>query len=204
MIELNLIEKKQPLVLPTVLGLNLNDLNFKMLGVALVIYYMPDIVVSQMYSGKIEEAQSSLDQMTEENSKIKSSIQKDKDIKDLVDAYKIQVTKLQSRSAQVDEILSTRTNPKKIFEKIARSIPEDVWFDEMSINEKHEVTITGGSYSPRAIGEFITAINDSPYFGGSITPSSQENKQEILDGVMTSYELFELKGKVINYDMRSK
>jgi len=74
----------------------------------------------------------------------------------------------------------------------------------MSINEKHEVTITGGSYSPRAIGEFITAINDSPYFGGSITPSSQENKQEILDGVMTSYELFELKGKVINYDMRSK
>jgi len=112
MIELNLIEKKQPLVLPTVLGLNLNDLNFKMLGVALVIYYMPDIVVSQMYSGKIEEAQSSLDQMTEENSKIKSSIQKDKDIKDLVDAYKIQVTKLQSRSAQVDEILSTRTNPK--------------------------------------------------------------------------------------------
>lgn len=74
----------------------------------------------------------------------------------------------------------------------------------MNINEKNEVSIKGGSYSPRGIGEFITAINDSPYFGGSITPSMQENKRETLDGITTNYESFELKGKIINYDMRSK
>lgn len=204
MIELNLLEKKQPLVLPTVLGMNLNALNFKMLGVALLIYYIPDFAIEQIYGSRKEAANESLVQITTQNNKISSSIRKDSNIKALVDAYKMQVSKLQSRSTQVDEILKNRTNPKKILEKIARSIPEDLWFDIMTINEKNEVIISGGSYSPRAIGEFITTINDSPYFGGSITPSKQESKKENLDGIPTNYERFELRGKITNYDMRSK
>ena len=204
MIELNLLEKKQPLVLPTVLGVDFNNLNFKMLIFATIIYYMPDIIVPRMYNEKTEGAQLTLKQVSNQNAKIKESILKDRDIKTQLDAYKVQVTKLQSRSAQVDEILKTRTNPKKILEKIARSIPEDVWFDELNITGKNEIVINGGSYSPRAIGEFITAINDSPYFGGSITPAKQENKQENLDGSLTSYEVFELRGRIVNYDMRSK
>ena len=110
----------------------------------------------------------------------------------------------QRGNPQIHFLLKNRTNPKKILEKIARSIPEDLWFDIMTINEKNEVIISGGSYSPRAIGEFITTINDSPYFGGSITPSKQESKKENLDGIPTNYERFELRGKITNYDMRSK
>lgn len=204
MIELNLLEKKQPFVLPSILGMDFNVINFKMIAVALVLYYTPDIVIGQMFNSKIEETQGVLDQLMSQNTKLQAEIAKDADIKQQVEAYKVQVNKLQSRSAQVDEILKTRTNPKKVLEKVARSIPEDVWFNEMSINDKNEISITGGSYSPRGVGEFIAVINDSPYFGGSITPAKQENKKEMLDGVMTSFEQFELKGKIINYDMRSK
>ncbi|MBC7713926.1 MAG: PilN domain-containing protein [Rhizobacter sp.] len=204
MIELNLLEKKQPLVLPTVLGVDFNTLNFKMLAVALVIYYMPDFVVGQMFNEKTANSNASLQQITAQNNKLRGEINKDSNIKALVDAYKLQVSKLQSRSTQVDEILKNRTNPKKILEKIARSIPEDLWFDVMTINDKNEIQINGGSYSPRAIGEFITTINDSPYFSGSITPAKQENKKENLDGIPTSFEKFELRGKITNYDMRSK
>nr|BDT26668.1 PilN domain-containing protein [Bacteriovorax sp. HI3] len=204
MIELNLLEKKQPLVLPTVLGIDLNNLNLKMLGVAFVIYYMPSFVGSYMFDDKMNEVRATLEQVTAQNAKIAKSIEKDNDIKLQVEAYKGQVKRLQDRSVQVDEILKTRTNPKKILEKIARSIPEDVWFESMVINDKNEVSIKGGSYTPRAIGEFITSINDSPYFGGSIIPSVQENRRETLDGITTNYESFELKGKIINYDMRSK
>lgn len=204
MIELNLLERKQPFVMPTVLGIDLNIINLKMLGVALVIYYMPGFLIGQIFDSKFEENQAILSQLSKENAKITKDINKDADIKNQVDAYKRQVTRLQSRSTQVDEILKTRTNPKKVLEKIARSIPEDVWFDSMQINDKNEMLIRGGAYSPRAIGEFISNINDSPYFGGSITPSMQENKKETLDGIAVNYEYFELKGKVINYDMRSK
>lgn len=204
MIELNLLEKKQPFVLPSVLGMDFNVINFKMMAVAFVIYYAPDIVIGQMFNSKVEETQATLDQLVTQNTKLQAEIGKDGDVKAQVEAYKVQVNKLQSRSAQVDEILKTRTNPKKILEKVARSIPEDVWFNEMSINDKNEITINGGSYSPRGVGEFIAVMNDSPYFGGSITPAKQENKKETLDGVMSNFEQFELKGKIINYDMRSK
>lgn len=204
MIELNLLEKKQPFVLPSVLGMDLNVLNFKMLAVALVIYYSPDFIAGQIYDSKIEDTQSSLKNLTAENEKIKNEINKEGDIKSQFQAYKEQVTKLQSRSSQVDEILKNRTNPKKILEKIARSIPEDVWFNELTINAGNEIFISGGAYTPRAVGEFITSINDSPYFGGSITPSKQENKKDLLDGSLATFELFELRGKIINYDMRSR
>lgn len=204
MIELNLLEKKQPFIIPTVLGIDFNVVNFKMLGIAVLIYYLPDFVVGQMLDTKIAESEAILAQLSSQNTKIQNEISKDSDIKAQVEAYKVQVNKLQSRSAQVDEILKTRTNPKKVLEKIARSIPEDVSFNEMSINDKNEVSIIGTSFSPRAVGEFITIINDSPYFGGSVTPSKQENKKENIDGVMSNIEQFELKGKIINYDMRSK
>jgi Tfp pilus assembly protein PilN len=204
MIELNLLEKKQPVVLPTVLGIDLNNLNLKMLGVAVAIYYLPSIVVTSVYTDRTTQAEETLQVLSTQNNKIKSALEKDANIKSQVDAYKTQVNKLQNRSKQVDEILKNRTNPKKILEKVARSIPEDVWFNKMSINEKNEISIEGGSYTPRAVGEFITNINDSPYFGGSVTPVRQENKKENLDGVSTNYETFELKGRIINYDMRSK
>jgi Tfp pilus assembly protein PilN len=204
MIELNLLEKKQPFVLPSILGMDLNVLNFKMLAVALVIYYSPGFIVGQIFDEKIEQTQASLTKLTADNEKLKNDVNKEGNIKSQYQAYKEQVTKLQNRSNQVDEILKNRTNPKKILEKIARSIPEDVWFNELTININNEIYISGGAYTPRAVGEFITTINDSPYFGGSITPSKQENKKDNLDGTMTSFELFELRGKIINYDMRSK
>ena len=143
-------------------------------------------------------------QLTEENSKVNQEIEKNSNTKDQLEAYNNQVQKLKERSKQVDEILKIRTNPKKILEKIARSIPDDLWFNKLVINENKDITIEGGAYSPRSIGEFITVINDSPFFANSITPARQENKQETVDGIVTSFESFELKGKIKNYDMRSR
>jgi Tfp pilus assembly protein PilN len=202
MIELNLLEKKQPFVIPSILGMDFNVLNFKMLFLALVIYYSPSFVVDQVFSEKITSAQANIDKLTADNNKLKGEVGKEGDVKSQYQAYQEQVKRLQSRSTQVDEILKARTNPKKVLEKIARSIPEDVWFTELTINDSNVIGIKGGSYTPRAVGEFITTVNDSPYFGGSITPTKQENKIENLDGSATTFELFELTGKIINYDMR--
>lgn len=203
MIKLNLLEKKKPIVLPVVLGVDLNQLNLKMLGISLVIYYMPNFVIDSMYDSKMEALQSSLAVMEQENAQLAEEIEKEKDIYKQLDDYKKQLERLQTRSVQVDEILKTRTNPRKILEKIARSIPEDVWLDHLEINDVNEVRISGGSYSPRSVGEFISLVNDSLYFGGTIAPSLQENRREVFDGTSVNYEYFELKGKVINYDMRA-
>jgi len=204
MIELNLLEKKEPFKLPVMLGVDLNNLNFIMIGVAIFIYYVPEIFIRSSFEDKIKVEEESLAKITAETSKLTSESLKDNQVKTQLEAYNNQVEKLKVRSAQVDEILKIRTNPKKILEKIARSIPDDLWFDQLKINENRDVLIIGGAYSPRSIGEFINNINESPYFGSSITPVKQENKKETIDGQTISYESFELKGKVKNYDMRSK
>ncbi|MBY0413657.1 MAG: PilN domain-containing protein [Bdellovibrionales bacterium] len=203
MIKLNLIEKKKPFALPSILGMDLSVLNFKMLAVSILIYYSPGFISEQMFDGKIEETKTAVDNLIKNNAKIKEDLSKDGNVQSQYKAYKEQVSKLQNRSSQVDEILKNRTNPKKILEKIARSIPEDVWFTELIITNTNEIIIKGGSFSPRSVGEFITTINDSPYFSGSITPASQENKREILDGNYATFEQFELRGRITNYDMRA-
>lgn len=204
MIELNLLEKKAPLRLPVVLGVDLNEMNFKMLGLAFFIYYIPEIFIRNHFEEQIKVEEETFQSILAETRKVEAEIGKNTNVKSQLEAYNKQVEKLKARSAQVDEILKIRTNPKKILEKIARSIPEDLWFDQLRINEKSEVIIIGGSETPRSIGEFITIINDSPFFGNTITPVKQENKQGNLDGVPMSYEAFELKGKIKNYDMRSR
>lgn len=184
--------------------MDLNAVNLKMLGVAVIIYYMPGFTTSLIFEQKTIDKQTELQALTSENESLKQKIEKDANIKVQVDAFKDQVSKLELRSKQVDEILKNRTNPKKVLEKIARSIPEDVWFDSMEINDKNEITITGGANTSRSIGEFITNINDSPYFGGTIVPRMQDNRKSSPDDIHSSFEYFELFGKIVNYDMRSK
>ncbi len=204
MIELNLLEKKEPIRLPVIMGVDFKELNFKMLGLAIILYYVPEILVRGVFDHQLKTEEETYQSLLSETQKIEEEIGKKTNTKSQLEAYNKQVEKLKARSAQVDEILKIRTNPKKILEKMARSIPEDLWIDNLKINEKSEVTISGGADSPRSIGEFITIINDSPFFGNSITPVKQENRSENLDGVPTNVEVFELKGKIKNYDMRSR
>lgn len=204
MIELNLLEKKRPVRLPVVLGIDLNDINFKMLGLAFVLYYIPEIFVRDYFDSQLAQDQEVISQLSAKSASLNEENSKNANIKNQLDAYNKQVEKLKSRSTQVDEILKIRTNPKKVLEKLARSIPDDLWIDSLKIDENKEIVILGGAYAPRSIGEFITVMNDSPFFANSITPTKQENKQDTLDGVMSNYETFELKGRIENYEMRSR
>jgi hypothetical protein len=202
-IELNLLEKKQPLKLPVVMGVDLNEMNLVMIVVAIIIYYVPGMFVDSYIEGKNKEIVTQIEEIKSKNDELKNEIGKNTQTREMLKAYQDQLDKLKSRSSQVDEILKIRTNPKKILEKIARSLSEDLWFETLVINAKNEIIITGGAYNSRSLGEFITLMNDTPYLGGSLTPTKQENKQDQLDGVLTNYDIYELHGKIKNFDMRA-
>jgi Tfp pilus assembly protein PilN len=204
MIELNLLEKKEPIKLPVVMGIDLNDLNLIMLIVAMIMWYLPQMFLESYIQDEVATITQEVEGLNQKNQKLLDEIGENAKIKDILKAYQSQVERLKTRSSQVDEILKIRTNPKKILEKVARSIPDDVWFNDLRISAENEVFISGGSFNSRSLGEFITIINDSPYFAGSITPVKQENRQETLDGNLASYDYFEVRGKVKSYDMRVK
>ena len=172
MIELNLLEKKEPFRMPVVLGMDFNELNLMMLFVSMLIWFIPQMVFDSYSSGKNAELTKESDAILEKVKTIKKEISKNGNIKEMLSAYQKQVVKLNERSGQVEEILKKRTNPKKVLEKLARSVPDDLWFDNLKI-VNDEITISGGAYTNRSLGEFMTLINDSPYFAGSITPVKQ-------------------------------
>lgn len=201
MIELNLLEKRKPFVVPTVMGVNPRDINIRMLIVAGVFWFLPDMLIVNYFDPQIESKQSEFAELVEKSKKIKDKVSEDKSVKGLLSAYKEQVEKLKQRSGQVDEILKARTNPKKLLEKIARSVPDELWIEKLNIKENNEIQIIGGAENSRAIGEFITLINDSPYFGGTVSPVKQESKKDTVNGIVYASEFFELKGKIINYEM---
>jgi Tfp pilus assembly protein PilN len=204
MIEINLIEKPKAMKMPVIMGFDIKKIHVPMVIASIVFYNLSSYLLTTYYEEVIASENASLELMTQKNTKLEAEIKKRGAGPKELESYNKQLQEAKLRSSQIDEILKSRSNPKKILEVIARTIPEDVSFEKLSIDLEDNILITGESLETRLIGEFITAINDTPYFGGSVTPTKQEHKQVTINGVQSSVDSFELKGKIKNYDMRSK
>lgn len=206
MIELNLLERKAPIKLPVVLGVDLNTFNFRLLALAFVIYYVPGMYLESTWDGEISGLQGELQTLNDQDKKLQEELGDKGDIRDQLDAYNKQVEKLKERSLQVDNILKERTNPRAVFEKIARSMSDEIWFDNLLLFANRELVISGGVYtnqggaSYRVIGQFVNLLNDSPFFNGTVTISSQNQHEDEVDGVKLNYDKFEVKAQVKNFD----
>ncbi len=210
MIELNLLERKAPVKLPTVLGVDLNSLNFKLIGIALVIFFVPEAYLSGVWEEKIEVMKQEIVKVKKEEEEVNKELGDKGSIKAQLEAYNNQVEKLKERSAQVDNILKEKTNPRSILEKVARSLSDEIWFDRLSINAGNEMIIQGGAYSGagiasyRVIGQFVNLLNESPYFNGSVTIATQSLADEQIDGIKLKYDKFEIRAKIKNFDTFSR
>lgn len=204
MIELNLLERKEVKKLPIVLGVDLNKINIPLVVGTIIFYYFSSSYFVTYYEELVAAEEASAAGVKQMNAKIEAEIKSKEGAKKDLEAYSEQIQKAKLRSLQIEEILKTRTNPKKILEVIARTIPDDVSFESLTIDPNDVISIQGESFDARAIGDFISAVNDTPYFGGSITPTSQVNSQVNVGGALLRIDTFTLQGTIKNYDMRSK
>ena len=204
MIEINLLEQKKQFKMPSVLGLDLTQLNLKMLGFAIVFAYIPEIFLIDYFDDQNKE----LDVVIEAKGKIITKYAKElrgsKEIQKKLKAFNQQVKKLKERSALVDKIFAQKTNPKRVLEKIARSVPEDLWFNTLIINEDKSVEIKGAANSYKSIGNFISLANDSAFFSSTLMMADSKTATEKIGVRETRVETFEIKGKVLTFDPETK
>lgn len=204
MIELNLLDRPKALKIPVVMGIDLKKINIPLFVISLIVYFVVPDYIKSYYDNLVNEEVQVEQGIVQINTKIEDEIKKQGASKDELELYSKQIEEARVRSLQIDEILKTRTNPKKILEVFARIIPDEVSFQSLSIDLEDNILIKGESNESRAIGDFIAALNDTPYFGGSITPTKQESKLVTINGKETNIDTFELKGNIKNYDMRLK
>jgi hypothetical protein len=200
MIEINLIAKKKKFKMPPILGMDLSSLPFKWLVLIYIASQFQDTLIFDSIRADIEKTTEQSAKLKKESKKLLRQINKNKDIEDQLKAYNRQVAKLKIRSQQVDKIVSSRSNPKLLLEKFARSMPDDLWFKSLSINDKKGIKIEGSSISYRSIGDFIISGNNFGFFGNTLNLSSSKTIEEKLDGKKMRIQEFEITGEIKTFN----
>src|SRR5690606_23183165 len=164
MIEINLIAKKKGGKPVVVLGVDVRTINFKMFGLAILIFYLPKNYLAGVWQKELEEVDRTIAKLDAEATTAQEELKSYDNVKLELEAYNNQIEKLRGRSEQVDTILKEKTSPRRVLERIARSLPEDMWVDELLIKEDRSFELRGGAEKYKSIGDMITTLNETPYF----------------------------------------
>jgi hypothetical protein len=200
MIEINLIKKKKAFELPAVLGIDFNQINYRILVIAYLVTLCPDWLLKPKFAELQKVVTDQLKTEQTKLSKMKKEIGKNSNLEEQLDAFNKQIDKLKERSVQVEKIINSKTNPNKLLERIARSMPEDLWFTEIDISTENEILIKGQSSTYPSIGDFIQASNDTPFFGKSLILSDSGVVDEKNKNKEIRIEKFTIKGKVETFE----
>ncbi len=200
MIEINLIEQKKKFKAPVVLGIDLGKLPLKKIIISYIVASYPISFIEDHFKSELAEDEKEVQALNKKFQDLRREIKKNENIKGQLLAFNEQIDRLKTRSEQVDKIIKSKTNPRFVLEKIARTTPENVWFDGLVINDENEIDITGGTDSYTSIGEFIVNLNDSPYFARTLQLSDSKTEEENFSGAVYRVEKFSIKGKIEVYD----
>ena len=200
MIEINLSEKKKTFKAPVVLGIDVGQISWIPLIIGVLIYKYPEGILKEQWEEDIKVVQEQINIETKKLKKIKRELKKNQGVKDMLLAFNEKIKTLKDRSVQVDKIIKERTNPRKLLEEVARSTPEDLWFNNLTISKDRAISISGASKNYKSIGEFIVQINETPYFGRSLQLADSKTVTEKIQGIDIRLESFEIKGNIAIFD----
>ncbi len=199
MIKINLLEQKKPFKMPVVLGIDMADLNWKGLALVGILSFIPDFFVYPEWETELEEHQAQITRLQNNNRKLQRDLKKNAGVKEKLAAFNKQVKKLQKRTVQVDLILKEKRNPSLIMEKIARKLPDDIWFDSFLIDEDKSITIKGGGILYKSIGDFISSANSAGFFEQPLSLTESKTMEEGRTGEYR-IQVFTIKGKIDKFD----
>ncbi len=196
MIEINLIAKKETYKLPVIMGLELSEVPWIKLVISYLLYSHVPSSVDGFFVKQRSVMEAKVNELGSANRKLSSELKKHKNVKMLLDAFQKQIKTLKDKSKYVDKIVKARTNPHMVLREIARTIPKDIWIDELIIGDKRDIVISGGGSNYRAIGDFIKEMNRSPFFNNALQLKETKTKKETQQGVEIRVESFKIVGIV--------
>lgn len=199
MIEINLLEKKKPLRLPVVAGVDLNEVSFKPLVAAYILKLCVDWFVVPNIGGDISDLKIKLKGLQQQQRKIQADLKKNANLKEMLAAFDKQIAKLKRREAQVEQVLKQKTNPKNILAAISKIVPDDLWLDNLSIDTSGKMFVEGGAVSYRSVGELISKANELEFFGGSIVIKDSLTEEKKVYGNTYRLQKFKIEGVIDSF-----
>lgn len=205
MIEVNLLQKKKKSRgVHQVLGLDLAQVNFKLLIIAVAVNVILGKLFPPIWEKELEVLEQKITQMNQEMKKIRSENKKHDKIQEELNSFNMKIKELEERSKQIDEIIKLKVNPKLLLEKIARVIPNDMWIKEIIIDESKKITIRGGSFSYKSISTFLVDLNETLFFNQSLVLGDSKTVNETMFNQDVRIEEFEIKGAIASFSPWAK
>ena len=199
MLKINLLTQKKPFRLPVFLGIDLNQVNFKLVIIAYIIYQGSLSFLTAKWESDSQAIKSEVEKLEAQLRVLKKENQGNESVKAMLEAFAKQVENLNAKSAQVESVIKMRKNPMELLERLARGLPEDLWFNTLKIGADDKILITGSSVSYKSIGQFLSSSNESKFFGKSLNLSNSETKEETFEEQKVRVEKFIIEGKVTDY-----
>jgi Tfp pilus assembly protein PilN len=197
LIEINLIVGKKPFKMPTLLGIDLATLNLKMIGLAILISFVPGMFLEGGREEEINAANEDVAQVRQQVQKLEKKVDENKGIQDQVDALNRQEKKLAERLGVVKEIIKLKKNPMNIMLYVAKNIPEDVWIIELDLTG-NAISIRGQALNYKSIGMFIENLKNSVFFNKDLIMKSSQTVEK--PDTKSRVEQFEIVGTIARFE----
>ncbi len=201
MIELNLIEVRGG----QLAGIGplfevVKAVNWIAMGIAAGIYFGGDWYLNDQWEKENTEKEAEIEGLNQQIAKFKGDIRKNRDLKEMKEAFEKQAETLKSRTSQIDEILQLKINPQRILERIAHDVPDTVWLSSIELNPNKTATIQGEALDYKSIGDFMAKLNESKFFNRSLKLKDSSTVEITVNDLKRRVEKFTLDGTISSYE----
>lgn len=197
MIEINLIVGKKPFKMPTLMGVDLGLLNLKLIGLAILLSFVPGLFLEGGREEEVAKASEEITQLQTQVTKLERKNEGNKSIQEQVDALAKQEKKLAERLGVVKEIIKLKKNPMSVLLYVAKNIPEDVWLLSLEI-QNNNIVIKGNALSYKDIGVFVESLKNSIFFNKDLALKNSRTIEATAS--QPRVEEFELSGSIARFE----
>ena len=199
MFKINLIEKKEKFKMPVIFGIDFAAINWPLLIIILIIgNFLPSLILYPLWESSNDEINKQIKLLNAKHRKVSKEVKSQQSVQGEAQDYQRQIKLLEEKTIFVQKIIEQKVNPKNLLERIARTMPEDLWLKELIITKDKMVFINGESLSYKSIGSFLSLANESVFFQGSLkfkdsktVVAKEKNKKRI--------ESFKIEGAIKRY-----
>jgi Tfp pilus assembly protein PilN len=196
MIKINLSNAKKNVDISNIAGFDFTRLKIKALLLVILIIYIPDLFLYELWENERMEAETTIGQTQRELSKLKREVSKSIDLEKQIRELKAQEENLGKKLTAVKQAISEKKNPSALLLYIAKNIPPELWIKELSILQD-EMVVKGDALDYTSIGNFVTMLKESVFVGEANITSTSSAVREIDK---RRIESFEVKFKISRFD----
>ena len=201
MIKINLLKKKKRTHIPIVMGMDVNNINPRLIIFSIFIIYSPDIILVPILEGKNKTIQTAINEDQKKLDQLIKEVESSKKLLHEIAIYKRREKKFKEIDDLANDLVKRKNSPHKILLRMARSIPKDLWLDHLAIDSNKKILIKGGSLAYKSVGSFVSLMNESIFFDKSLDVVNLKTVDDDLLKKGNRMETFEIKGEVKVFDV---